>query len=102
MSDTPVEIHIMTWQDLTIEVRYKPNYFGEGDDAIAHLDITCIQPNRHPLPFSETGYRSHFLRRSWIEGIGGPVDFVTAWLLEASSKRGWQELKTKHRQLSLF
>ena len=96
------EIHTLEWQDLVIEVRYQPNWTGEGEDTIAHFDITCIHPERHPLPFTETGYRSHFLRPELVEEQGGPVAFVVAWLAEASKAREWKDFIRANRQLSLF
>jgi hypothetical protein len=96
------EIHTLEWQGLVIEVRYQPNWTGEGQDAIAHLDITCVRPERHPLPFTETGYRSHFLQPGVVEGQGGPVVYVAAWLAEASRTREWDDYIRANRQLSLF
>ena len=49
-----------------MEVVYKSNYFDSSNGfSIAHLDITT--ENRVPLPFTETGYRSHFFHASEIE-----------------------------------
>ena len=103
MTNLSNETHIINWQDLVIEVRYQPNWLGEGGGyAIAHLDITCITPSRHPLPFTETGYRSRFLHHEEVDEAGGAVAYVTAWLDEASKSRVWSDLKSRNRQLTLF
>ena len=69
------EKHQIDWKGQEITVRWCPEWLG-GDTA--HLEI--VTPDRTPHPISQTGYRSHFCPRELVEGVGGPVAFVTAWL----------------------
>lgn len=63
------------WRGQGITIRWCPVWLGGGT---AHLEI--VTADRSPHPISETGYRSHFCPRKLVEGAGGPVAFVTAWL----------------------
>lgn len=68
----------------------------------AHFDIRSITPARAALPFTETGYRSHFVHPSEVEAVGGPDAYVLAWLNEASGSQQWREFEAAGQQLSLF
>jgi hypothetical protein len=69
------EEHKLDWKGQEIIVRWCPEWLG-GDTA--RLEIVTV--DRSPHPISETGYRSHFCPRELVEGVGGPVAFVMAWL----------------------
>lgn len=102
MSDQ-IETLTFVWEGITIEVRFAPYWLGRtGPHQIAHLDITAIAPERHPLPITETGYRSHFLRREAVEEQGGAEAFVRAWLDHDAMSSRWAQALAEHRQLSLF
>ena len=72
---TDYEEHQLDWKGQDITVRWCPVWLG-GDTA--HLEI--VTANRSPHPISQTGYLSHFCPRELVEGAGGPVAFVAAWL----------------------
>ena len=92
---------ILIWRGIKIEIDYKSNYFeSKSGFSIAHLDITT--ENRVSLPFTESGYRSHFLDASELEEYGTPTDFVKAWLEEKAKSKKWKEQERKQNQLSLF
>ena len=91
----------LIWRGIKIEIDYKSNYFeSKSGFSIAHLDITT--ENRVPLPFTETGYRSHFLDASGLEEYGTPTDFVKAWLEESAKSKEWKAYEKKKNQLTLF
>jgi len=69
------EEYQLEWKGQGITIRWCPEWLG-GDTA--HLEIITADRKAHPI--SETGYRSHFCPRELVEGTGGPVTFVTAWL----------------------
>jgi hypothetical protein len=77
------------WQGQSLTVRHCAAWLG---DETAHLEITSA--DRAPHPISDTGYRSHFICPEHIEGEGGPVAYVTAWLRSLDDG--------KPKQLSLF
>ena len=91
----------LEWQGITIEVSYEPAYLGV-EDSLAHLQVRAVTPQGSPLPMTETGYRSHFVSRVYIEDEGGPVPYVLAWLEAEAAKPEWKKRQEKARQLSLF
>jgi len=93
------QTHRFTWREIEIEASYTPLKW----DVIAHLEIRSINPDRTPLPITETGYRSHFHQPGTIEAHGGDVVAqVTAWLDEEAESKAWQNYVEASRQYSLF
>ena len=91
----------LLWRGIKIMIDYKSNYFeSKSGFSTAHLDITT--ENRVPLPFTESGYRSHFLDASELEQYGTPNDFVKAWLEETAKSEKWKKQEHQRNQLSLF
>ena len=106
MTDAPIEAHIIEWNAIRIEVRWCQSW-SESFERIygrplAHLEIESINPAKVPLPMTETGYRSHFTHPDEIEGAGGPIPFVRAWLSEAAKDPNWIAAEEGRKQLSLF
>ena len=100
MTDKDIKSTLL-WRGIKIVIDYKSNYFeSKSGFSIAHLDITT--ENRVPLPFTESGYRSHFLDASELEEYGTPTDFVKAWLEETAKSEKWKKQERKRNQLSLF
>ncbi|MGX5774989.1 hypothetical protein ACWKW0_09380 [Methylorubrum zatmanii] len=79
---------------MAISIRHVASWAAGFD----HLEIRTIEPERAPLPITETGYRSHFLHGSELKEHGGALPFVLAWLEHAARTQAWQT----SRQLSLF
>jgi hypothetical protein len=71
------EAHSLEWRGQSLTVRWCPQWSG---DLTAHLEIVSSDRRRHPI--SETGYRSHFVPRAYVEEAGGPAAYVAAWLKE--------------------
>lgn len=99
--------HIITealvWEGVTLSIGYEPSWLAMSEDyGPAHLEIQAVEPERAPLPITETGYRSHFLARGIVEEAGGPVAYVRAWLDEAAREPEWKQAQSKRAQLSLF
>lgn len=94
------ELFTIDWQGRAIEIRYCRNW----SDALAlsHLEVETIQPKKAPLPFTETGYRSHFTGADDIESAGGPVAYVEAWLDWASRSPEWKDRQDRDRQYALL
>lgn len=87
------------WEGIEIEAIYSPIKWG----VIAHLEIRSIQPERAPLPITETGYKSHFHPCGTVEANGGDVVAqIIAWLDEAATKPEWRAYVAKSRQGELF
>lgn len=88
--------------EVEIGISFKPNDIAGHD----HLEIWSIEPERHPLPISETGYRSHFLPHGVVAEYGGPVAATLSWLEEKAQDKEWQKKATKivakRRQPSLL
>jgi hypothetical protein len=94
---------VIEWQGYRIQVAYQPNWLGGASHlAVAHFDITTIEPPRAPLPITETGYRSHFLHPDEVAAHGGPEAFVKAWLDAKAQHVGWKTVHAANQQLDLF
>ena len=92
------------WNRITITIRYNPNYFESSKKRmgyhLVHLEV--IAEHKSPLPFTESGYRSHFTNAGEIEAYGTPTDFVKAWLKETATSKKWKAYQMKQQQLTLF
>jgi len=86
---------LITWQGIDLEIRYNLSYCAvlEGNQAMAHIEVMVLQPEKHPLPITETGYKSHFIHRAIVEEFGGAIEFVLAWLDHESEKPVWNEMQ---------
>lgn len=88
------------WQGIEIEATYTPQKWA---GVIAHLEVRSINPERAPLPITNTGYRSHFHQPGTIEAHGGDVVAqVLAWLDGEAAKPEWRALREASRQGELF
>lgn len=95
------QTYIIHWQGIDIEAVYVPKASG---GAIAHLTLTSVNPERAPLPVTETGYRSHFHPVGTIEAEfnGDVVRCVTEWLNAESKSKDWKRHQESQRQPDLF
>lgn len=95
-----IEVETIDWRGVLIEISYEPRWM---DDAIiAHLELRTIAPEGAPIPVTETGYRSDFIAQGNVEGMGGPIPYVLAWLEHEAKRSGWAEIEASARQYSLF
>ena len=94
----------MVWRGIDITVRYSRNYFEKSEEImgyhLAHLEV--IAADKTPLPFTESGYRSHFTAAAEIEEYGTPMDFVKAWLIETAKSKAWKKHVEQRNILTLF
>lgn len=94
--------YIIQWNGAPVTVHYKADcsraYRKSFGYRLAKLEIISAEP----LPITETGYRSHFIRADYVEGYGGPVEFVRQWLDSAAQSPEWQKYIRFSRQLTLF
>ncbi|MFP7673716.1 hypothetical protein ACG74X_10230 [Marivita sp. S0852] len=91
MEGKDMETHNITWRSIGLEITFTPEKFGMTD----HIELRT--EGRHPLPVTETGYRSHFMPSGTVEAHGGAVAFVTSWLEHEAKRTRWSGA-----QLSLF
>jgi len=95
----------LIWQAQEIEVRYDPDPFNLvscHQEAMAHVEIHTLKPEKAALPITETGYRSHFTPKGNIDEYDSAVDFVRAWLNHEAQSEAWKMAQENARQLSLF
>ncbi len=86
----------LDWHGILIQVTLEKQRF------VDHLQIETLDPQRAPLPITETGYRSHFIPKDTIEAAAGPVAYVETWLDNAASRKGWSEQEAAIRQYALL
>jgi len=95
----------LIWQSFEIEVRYDPDAFNltrQDREAMAHVEIHTIKPEKAPLPITETGYRSHFTPKGNIDEYDSVVEFVRMWLDHEAQSEEWRIAQENARQMSLF
>ena len=86
----------LDWHGFFVQVTFERQRF------VDHIQIETLEPQRAPLPITETGYRSHFIAKGIVEDAGGPSAYVLAWLNDSATGKGWYEIEAGLRQLSLF
>lgn len=98
-------IHQMSWQGIELQIWHNPAYClnvnTQGDD-MAHIQVRVTSPLKAALPFSNTGYRSHFTVQAAIDEFGDPVAYVRAWLEHAALDAKWLARPVAHGQLSFL
>lgn len=93
------------WRDASgnacvrVRITHARDYLSMGDD---HIEVESIAPKRAPLPITDTGYRSHFVKPLDLVNDGGPVAFVTAWLDREAKSPAWRKAQTQRAQGDLF
>lgn len=98
-----LEVYNFLWndgvQDIEIEVRYFPLKWG----VISHLEIRTLNPQKSPLPITQTGYLSHFFPPDSVDfEKQSVVDFVANWLNREAKCPAWQEQIERAGQYELF
>ena len=95
------ETSIIIWRGIKVTINYKENYFdSKNGSGINHLEV--ITENKTPIPFTETGYRSHFTNGEDIKKHETPTEFVKLWLEESAKSKEWKAYEKKKNQLTLF
>jgi hypothetical protein len=96
------DIHKFLWQDMEITIEYAGNYSDAYREtygvSLIHLEINCA----FPLPITETGYRSCFIRADQMAEWESPVEFIKSWLDKEMNSPKWIELEAQTRQFNLF
>lgn len=96
--------HTLKWQGREVDVTYCPSYSRSVEEiqgyALAHLQVESA--GRAPLPFTETGYRSHFLPAFEVDSEGGPLAYVQHWLEWAAQDPDWKRSEQEGKQMILF
>ena len=87
---------ILDWRGILIRITFEKQRFAD------HLTVETLEPQRAPLPITETGYRSSFLPKGSIPATDDPTIYVEAWLNEASKLRSWRHLEMEVRQYTLM
>ncbi len=86
------EIKEITWQEIPIKVIYQADCFQSLDKA--HIEIDC----NHPLPLTDTGYKSIFIDTKEVPDLNTAISHVVNLLDEKASETNWQP----ERQLRLL
>jgi hypothetical protein len=95
----------IAWRDaagtacVRVRITHSRDYLSMGDD---HIEVESIAPKKAPLPITETGYRSHFVKPLDLANDGGPVTFVTAWLDREAKGSAWRKAQSQRAQGDLF
>lgn len=106
MNDKPSKTYRISWQNVEIDVRHTPDYWSAVKRvygySMDHLEVIAVEPDRAPLPITETGYRSIFLNSTVLGEFDTPAEYVLAALDAEAVTEKWLERKAAADQLSLF
>jgi hypothetical protein len=97
--------HEIDWVDpvtnrtVRIRITHAREYLFASSD---HISVESINPEKAPLPITETGYLSHFMSPLALVNAGGPVAFVTAWIEQEAGDKTWTKAAAKKAQGDLF
>ena len=83
------------WNGITVTVEHEASYLNTEFD---HIQVRADEQ----LPFTETGYRSHFIHTKELALFDSPQQFVLEWLDEAAQSKEWRQHVIASKQLSLF
>ncbi len=101
-----IHTYELEWNCIKIEINFEPEAFSFYTETygypLAHLEVRSIQPEKAPLPFTGTGYRSHFFNPTQIKEFNDPVSYVRQWLDESAKSKDWIDLQESLNQMSLF
>lgn len=93
--------HRLIWHEYLIEeVSHTSDWCGQI--GLHHVSITCLSPDRAALPFTDTGYKAHFLHGDNIMRAGGAVAYVKAWLNNGAKGADWIAKRESDRQRTHF
>ena len=94
------------WQGIKIDVHCTPSYSPYFEKAygypLVHIELYVTDPQRAPLPITETGYRSHFTPAPNLDEWKDEVEFITAWLDDAAQSPEWIKQYEASKQGNLF
>lgn len=74
------ERHQIDWHGIAVSVEICPDYSSSYREECGYPLVHIVLRADGPLPFSETGFRSHFISSLLTEAYGGPLAYVEAWL----------------------
>ncbi len=92
-------VNPVTNRTVRIRITHGREYLFASSD---HLQIESIDPEKAPLPITETGYLSHFISPLALANAGGAVTFVTAWIERETKGKAWTKAAAKKAQGDLF
>lgn len=95
----------LIWEVQEIEIKHDPDPFNMAShnrEAMSHIEIRTVNPEKAALPITETGYKSHFTPKGNLDEYENPVAFVKAWLDHAAQSEEWKTAQDEARQMSLF
>ena len=94
---------VLHWQDINIEITYQPRW-GNDSVGVSHLEVRSLNPERSPLPITETGYRSHFFYSDEIYSVEEIKGLVEDWLNKDTQQTTWKayQHEQKNQHFTLF
>ena len=100
-----MEVQIFSWREIQIELKVSapyPYYRKIYGHDMCHIEVRSIEPERAPLPISDTGYRSIWLQEPLLDEFGGALSYVTEFLEHESKSKQWEQQPEAGRQYQLF
>jgi len=100
------DVFNITWEGIQIEIGYIPSYCEayrkyQGVD-LSHVEVRSIKPRNVPIPITETGYRSMWIRAPQLAEHGGVVEYVTSYIEHEANSEQWKQQQEAEKQYQLF
>lgn len=97
-----IDTFLINWRGIEVTVRYHPNRWKSYGEVygvpLDHIQIESKMAN----PISETGYKSHYIRRDTLSEWNSITEYVETWLNTEAETPEWKEREAAARQLTLF
>lgn len=106
MNDKSSITYRLTWDNIEIEIVHSPSYIRSFErvygHSMDHLQVKSVDPERAPLPITETGYKSIWIIGPRLEEFGGPEQYIRDYLTHEAKSPDWLARKASADQYSLF
>ena len=101
------DVFNITWEGIEIEITCnEPDYMKSHREIygyrILHIEVKSLDPEKAPLPITETGYKSIFIAEPELAGKGGSLKYVTSYIDHEAKSEKWKNCQKNSRQFNLF
>ena len=99
--------HIINWHGTDIQITtstliYLDTFQDVYGYRLIHIEVKTINPEKAPLPITNTGYKSIYITEPELQSCGGSVKLILDEINALATSPEWKELDIKARQYSLF
>ncbi len=98
---------IINWRGTDIQITTSAPIYSNAFKKVygyqlMHIEVKTINPEKAPLPITNTGYKSIYITEPELHSCGGSVQLILDEINASANSPEWKELDFKARQYSLF